>query len=180
MQFTTLPFSLLVALTLTHCACFGQQDVSNVIDTNLTIVRDVQIDSLLMKYIRVNELKGEFTGFRLQLFSGSGTTARDEANKLRADFMARNPETPAYIIYEAPNFKVRVGDCRTELEAVRLQRDMEYQFPGAFVVKDQIKFPQLEIEKEKLLEEEMEGLNDEKPQKSSNGLLKSEEIPKKK
>lgn len=184
MQFTTSYISVIALLTFAHSACLGQQDITSVIDTNLTIVRDVRLDSLVMRHIRVNEAKGEFAGYRLQLFSGSGTTARQEANSLRANFMAKNPETPAYIVYEAPNFKVRIGDFRTELEAIKLQRDLEYQFPGAFVVKDNIKFPQLEIEKEKDLEEEESELEieleDSENQKSSNGLLKSEEMPKKK
>jgi hypothetical protein len=113
------------------------------------------------------------------LFSSSGTTARQEANTLRAEFLAKNPEVPAYVVYQAPNFKVRVGDYRTELEAIWLQRELEYFFPGAFVVKDIIKFPVLEIEKEKEEDlDEMEILEDD--QKSSNGLERSEEIPKKK
>ena len=56
-----------------------------------------------------------------------------------------------------PNFKVRVGDFRTELEAIRLQRDLEYQYPGGFIVRDDIKFPKLDIEHEKEMEEELDG-----------------------
>lgn len=137
-------------------SAFAQQHIYDVMDSTLIIERDPRLDTLVMRHIRVNQMKDGFPGYRLQLFSGSGTQARQEANQLRAEFMARNPEVPAYLVYEAPNFKVRVGDYRTELEAIKLQRNLEYRWPGAFVVKDNIKFPKLAIEREKELEEELE------------------------
>lgn len=157
---------------------FGQTDINAVIDSNLAIKRDARLDSLIMKHIRVNELKNGFDGYRLQLYSGSGTTARQEANTLRAEFLNRYPDIPAYVVYQAPNFKVRVGDYRTELEAIWLQRELAYKFPGGFVVKDLVKFPPLEIEKEVDEFDEFELL--EENQKSSNGLERSDETPKKK
>ena len=112
-----------------------------------------------MRHIRVNKLKDGFDGYRVQLFSGSGTEARQEANNLRAEFIGLNPDIPAYLIYQAPNFKVRVGDFRTELEAIRVQREISYQYPGGFVARDIIKYPKLSIEKEKS-EEELEILEE--------------------
>ena len=159
---------------------FAQQTIESVIDTSLKVRRDVRLDTLVMRHIRVNEMKDGFDGYRLQLYSGSGTSARQEANTLRAEFLTRYPDIPVYVVYQAPNFKVRIGDFRTELEAIWMQRELEYKFPGGFVVKDLIKFPQLDIEKEKDEKEfeEMELM--EENQKSSNGLDKSEDIPKKK
>lgn len=124
----------------------------NIIDSTVVLHRDARLDSLVLRHRRVNAMKDGFPGYRLQLYSGSGTAARQEANQLRADFMARNPDVPAYLTYQAPNFKVRVGDFRTELEAIKLQRELEYQWPGAFVVRDLIKFPKLAIEQEQVLE----------------------------
>ena len=128
---------------------FAQQSFNDVVDSTLSIERDVRLDSLIMRHIRVNKLKDGFDGYRVQLFSGSGTEARQQANDLRAEFMGLNPNVPAYLIYQAPNFKVRVGDFRTELEAIRLQRELAYQYPGGFVTRDLVKFPKLSIEKEK-------------------------------
>ncbi len=133
-----------------------QQTIDSVVDSSLSIERDVRLDSLVMRHIRVNEAKDGFEGYRLQLFSGSGTAARQQANDLRVEFMFQYPEVPAYLIYQSPNFKVRVGDCRTELEAVKLQRDLEYQYPGGFIVRDDIKFPKLDIEREQELEDELD------------------------
>ena len=171
---------ILISAALFIMEAEAQTNINVVIDSSLSIKRDERLDSLVMRHIRVNEMKDGFEGYRLQLYSGSGTTARQEANTMRAEFLTKYPDIPAYVVYQAPNFKVRVGDYRTELEAIWLQRELEYKFPGGFVVKDLIKFPQLDIEKEKDEEEfeEMEML--EEDQKSSNGLDRSEDIPKKK
>lgn len=134
----------------------AQQTIESVVDSSLKVKRDVRLDTLVMRHIRVNEMKDGFDGFRLQLYSGSGTTARQEANSLRAEFLSKYPDIPAYVVYQAPNFKVRVGDYRTELEAIWLQRELEYKFPGGFVVKDLVKYPILDIEKESNQEDELE------------------------
>jgi hypothetical protein len=126
----------------------GQQTYYEVVDSALVIERDERLDSLLMKHTRVNKAKDGLDGYRVQLFSGSGTESRLQANNLRAEFMANHPNTPAYLIYQVPNIKVRLGDFRTELEAVHLQRELAYQYPGGFVVRDKIKFPKLAIEME--------------------------------
>jgi hypothetical protein len=134
----------------------AQQRYNELVDSTLSIQRDARLDSLVMRHIRLNKQKDGLDGYRVQLFSGSGTTAREEANDLRAEFMGNHPDIPAYLLYQTPNFKVRVGDFRTELEAMYLQRELAYQYPGGFVVRDEIKFPQLAIEKEKESEEDLE------------------------
>lgn len=124
----------------------AQKRSSNWVDSTLLVVADPRIDSLIARHVRINEMKDGFDGWRVQIFSGSGNEARQAANNMRVDFLAMYPDVPAYLIYQAPNFKVRVGDFRTELDAIHLQRELSYQFPGGFVVKDVVKFPKLEIE----------------------------------
>ena len=131
----------------------GQQSYYDIVNSNPSIQRDVRLDSLVMRHRRINQQKNGFEGYRVQLFSGTGTEVRLQANNLRAEFMVLNPDIPAYLIYQAPNFKVRVGDFRTELEAIHMQRELSYQFPGGFVARDLIKFPRLSIEQ--LAEEDM-------------------------
>lgn len=128
--------------------CLAQRSFSQLVDSTMSIERDTRLDSLLMRHTRVSKMKDGFDGFRVQLFSGSGTEARTKANVMRAEFMALYPDIPAYLVYQAPNFKVRVGDFRTELEAIKLQRQLAYQYPGGFVSRDMVKFPKLAIEKE--------------------------------
>lgn len=124
----------------------AQKRDSKWIDSTIIVQADPRIDSLIARHVRINEMKDGFDGWRVQIFSGSGNEARQAANNMRVDFLAMYPEIPAYLIYQAPNFKVRVGDFRTELDAIHMQRQLAYQFPGGFVVKDLVKFPKLEIE----------------------------------
>lgn len=143
-------FLLLVAiLALSERQVLAQATDSTRLAVDTTIFRgeDSRLDSLVAKHVRVNMQADGFAGYRIQLFSGSGNSARQEANELRAEFLTLYPDVPAYLIYQSPNFKVRVGDLRSELEAVRLQRELSYQYPGCFVVKDLIKFPALKIDR---------------------------------
>ena len=141
---------LIVALCLgVSFSTSAQKTFDDLIDSTVVIQSDVRLDSLVMKHIRINEVRNGFDVYRVQLFSGSGTEARQIANDLRAEFLTQFPEVPAYLIYISPNFKVRVGDYRTELEATRLQRELSYLFPGGFVVREVVKFPVLEIATEK-------------------------------
>ena len=94
---------LLVLLCLSSIS-FAQQTYYEVVDSALVIERDVRLDSLIMKHVRVNKANDGLDGYRVQLFSGSGTDARLRANNLRAEFMANHPTIPAYLIYQAPNF----------------------------------------------------------------------------
>ncbi|MGB1316718.1 MAG: SPOR domain-containing protein, partial [Flavobacteriales bacterium] len=153
--------ALFGAFLMLSNSSIAQQNYNEVVDSALVIERDVRLDSLLMKHTRINKVKDGLDGYRVQLFSGSGTDARMRANNLRAEFLINHPKTPAYLIYQAPNFKVRLGDFRTELEAVRLQRELEYQYPGGFVVRDKIKLPKLAIEMESDEEVEIPELEEE-------------------
>jgi len=45
--------------------------------------------------------------------------------------------------YSAPNYRVRVGNFRTELEAEALKQELIGIFPTALVVADKIQLPEL-------------------------------------
>lgn len=111
------------------------------------------MDSLISKQVRINKAKPEMKGYRLQLFSGSGNEARQQANALRAEFLQLYPDISAHLVFQQPNFKVRIGDLRTEMEAIRLKKEIEYDFPNGFVVRDMIELPAIP-EKEEELEED--------------------------
>ena len=50
---------------------------------------------------------------------------------------------PAYLSYLAPNFRIRVGDLRDRMDAERLRQELRSEFPGCYVVQDQIEPPAL-------------------------------------
>lgn len=86
--------------------------------------------------------KQALKGFRVQVFLGS----REQAEELRRNFLAKHPEVPAYLSYLAPNFRVRVGDLRDRVAAERLREQLRSEFPGLYVVADEIQTPKLQSE----------------------------------
>lgn len=76
-------------------------------------------------------------GYRVQIHLGDRTMA-EERKRL---FLQHHPEVPAYLSWLAPNFRLRVGDLRTRLEAERLLGELREQFPGSYVVPDEIEMP---------------------------------------
>ena len=59
--------------------------------------------------------------------------------------MSAYPGIMAYVVYHEPNYKVRVGDFRTRIEAEGFMKRIMGEYPSAFVIKDKILFPKLYI-----------------------------------
>jgi hypothetical protein len=95
---------------------------------------------LVQKHISINSAKMTMPGFRVQIFSSG---QRIPANETRSNFMRNYTGIPAYMLYHQPNFKIRIGDCRTRLEALKLLTQVQKDYPNAFVVKDEVKLPEV-------------------------------------
>ncbi|WP_163718265.1 SPOR domain-containing protein [Mangrovibacterium lignilyticum] len=109
----------------------------------LDIQQDSRIDTLLNNHIEMNKRKEGTDGFRLEIFFSSGVRARQEAMKVRTEFLRIYPDLPAYMTFQSPNFKIRVGDCRTKSQALRMKERIKKNYPNAFIVPDLIQFPKL-------------------------------------
>lgn len=109
----------------------------------IEIFQDPRLDLLIQKHKILNEKINGIPGFRLQIFSESGTNSRNKALKIKEDFIEKFPGQDVYLLFQEPNYKVRVGDFRTELDALGYMRMIQPIFPGAFIVSDKINFPKL-------------------------------------
>lgn len=78
------------------------------------------------------------TGFRVQLTSESGQGSQARANDVKARFMSNFKDVDSYLVWEAPNFKIRVGDFRTKFEAAMFWKQLQAEFPNSYVVEDKI------------------------------------------
>jgi len=100
-------------------------------------------DSLARKLVDrhklVNAARKSMPGFRIQIYFGND---RLKAQELRTEFIKQFPEAPAYLIYQQPNFKVRIGDFRTRLEAAGFLKQLNALYSNAFIVPDEVKLPQ--------------------------------------
>ncbi len=107
------------------------------------IIQDERVNSLIERYVKFNETKSGFDGWRVQIYFGSGTKARVTAQQIQEKFMTDYPEYEAYIVYHEPYFKVRVGDFRTKQEAGKFKKTIETEYTSSWIVEDIIKFPAL-------------------------------------
>ena len=107
------------------------------------IIKDSRIDTLMKKLVKINESKGTIEGYRVQIHIASGSHSKKKSQDVREAFIKKYSENEVYIIYQAPNFKVRVGDFRTRLDASGLLQELKNDYPGAFIVKDEINLPGL-------------------------------------
>lgn len=99
---------------------------------------DNKVDVLLQKKLELDQQKPSIQGFRVQLYYGGNRT---EALELKSKFAQLHPDVESYLIYQQPYFRLRVGDFRSRLEAYKLMKKVEKEFPSVFIVNDEINFP---------------------------------------
>ena len=105
------------------------------------LVKDEQVLSLINNHIQYNVLKKGVDGYRVQIFFDSGNNSREKALSLRSEFMSKFPNTNAYVIWQQPNYKVRVGNCLTRIEAQKILDEVKPTYINAYIVKDVIEYP---------------------------------------
>lgn len=131
---------LFTVLQLAYFAAHAQQSKTDTI--GVTIVQDKRVNQLVNRHVDNNKAeRGLMPGFRVQIFFGA---SKKSALKVKAGFVEKLPDYEGYVIYDAPYFKVRVGDFRTHLEAQKLHKELYEEYPGAFIVKDMIPIPDWE------------------------------------
>ncbi len=90
-----------------------------------------KIDLLIEDYLE----NKKYNGYRVQLFSSAN---RLEAVKAKSKFLKNFADIKSYLVYQAPNYKVRVGDFLDRLEANQQLKVIQEIFPNAFLVKGEI------------------------------------------
>jgi hypothetical protein len=101
---------------------------------------DPRVKVLVFKHNDVLK-RGQANGFRVQIYFG---TDKAKAREMKSRFLATYAsEAHAYEIYEQPNFKVRVGDFRSRLEAYRFLKKIRADFPASFIVASKIEMPKV-------------------------------------
>lgn len=111
----------------------------------LYVYQSPEIDTLISRYILANKkLGGGMEGYRIQIYRSSNRNAREESNKIRAQFMVDFPDIPSYAEYERPGyFLVRVGDFRTKMEGTKTLYMIRRKYPNAYMVPCIINLPEL-------------------------------------
>jgi hypothetical protein len=114
---------------------------------SVVVLQSSLVDSVLQDYqdlrmkIMENPDNKLIPGYRIQIFFDSGLNSSDRANKIRDEFIQKYPDIPAYVNWKAPNYRVRVGDFRSRLDAERTMQLISIDYPSAWISKDEINFP---------------------------------------
>jgi hypothetical protein len=120
-------------------------------DTPSVVVhKDPRIDLLLKKQGEVNAAIKKANartarGYRLLVIN---TNKRDDAIAAKTKVYTNFPELKAYLVYQSPYFKLKVGNFKTREEAQQYQKTLGYYFPkGVFIMADTIEItPEKDLE----------------------------------
>lgn len=74
-------------------------------------------------------------GFRVQIFLGP---SRSDAYAAQARFRQLFNTIDTYIVYDEPNYRVKVGDFRSRSEAEKLMQSLRQQFNNVFIFTEDI------------------------------------------
>ena len=110
----------------------------------IIVIKDARFDVLTAKQAQINKRSsmmtsgGQYKGYRIQVAS---TSKRDNAQQMKTDMMNRFPEQKSYLIFQSPNFKVRVGNFLKKEEAEKFRKEINKYFPqGVYIVEDAIEY----------------------------------------
>lgn len=127
----------LVAMTSTLCLAQGYTPGGNRSRGHIQVVGDVAVTQLVKRHIELNERVRTIPGYRIQVASLSGTSSKNRAFDMKERIHTNYPGVEAYVVFDEPNFKVKVGDFRTRLEAYVFLQHIRGEFPGT-IIRDNI------------------------------------------
>ncbi len=114
-------------------------------DGRFEISQSPEIEELLGIHLDMNKRAGGIDGFRIQLYLGSNNNAKKEASDVKAKVLSLFQDENIYVMYEAPFWRVQVGDFRSKSESLELYRKLKKEFPSCYPVPvDNIKLSSLE------------------------------------
>jgi hypothetical protein len=108
------------------------------------IIQDEKVDLLVSKHVQINQNRNGIDGYRIQIFFDSGNNSKTKAQSIFEGFKAKYPDERAYLSFKSPNYKVRVGDFRTRLDAQRFLNDIIDEYPNAWIIADMINLPKVD------------------------------------
>ena len=105
--------------------------------SRFSVTGDVAVNAMVERHVEFNNRVKTIPGFRVQIASFSGANSKNSAFSLRDRFVIDYPAVQAYIVFDEPNFKVKVGDFRTRLEAYAFLQQIKEVYKG-YIIKDNI------------------------------------------
>jgi len=106
---------------------------------SVVVTRDPRVAALVQKQIEINELtsreaRRNVPGFRIQVMNSPD---RNKVYAAKVKVYEQFPDLKPYLFYQAPNYKLKVGNFKTQEEADQALQQLSRLFPsGLFVIRD--------------------------------------------
>ena len=111
--------------------------------SKITLIQHEDITKLVDKHLYEEGRKRGIAGYRIRLFSASGAQARKDGEAVMSSFLSKYENIKPYFGFDTPNWRLYVGDFRTQSEAAKQLKLLERDFPDAFIVRSRINYPPL-------------------------------------
>jgi hypothetical protein len=109
---------------------------ANNVYTQVNIVKDNRIDEKI-----IGKSQKQILGYRVQICFDSDKILVDQ---MRAKFISQYPKIDTYITFDAPNFNLKVGDFRTQIEAEKLKEKIIADYSITIIHKELINLPRVD------------------------------------
>ena len=109
--------------------------------SSVTVQKDPRVDLLVNKQIEINEIttrnsRRSAPGFRILVISSNN---RNKVIDAKAKVYREFPELKAYMMYQSPFFKLKLGNFKERSEAEEYLSDIQKIYPtGVYIVPDTI------------------------------------------
>lgn len=127
----------IIFFSLSFISAFSQGSVEIVADSMLYEVVKIRYERKKAADAKPDTLQVQ--GYRVQVyFSNDRKKAyaiRDKAVKLYPEYSEE-----VYVLYQSPNYKVRVGNYIKEADAKPLERLLAKNFENVFIVRDKVRY----------------------------------------
>ena len=114
----------------------AQRDSLTTINQTVLITEQGDAATIVEKNL-ISEPKS-VNGYRIVIFMSNTQTARRDAVAIQENFATLFPQEQSYLAYENPYFKVAVGNCASQEEAMILLGSLRKSFPKAFIMRETI------------------------------------------
>lgn len=111
--------------------------------SSVMLSQDDRVNKLIRAHTQWNESVDGISGYKVQIFFDSGNNSKKRAMDKRAEFIQQFSGAEVTLLFQSPNYMIRVGNFRTRLEAEGFLKKIAYAYPNAFIVKDLIKIKPL-------------------------------------
>jgi hypothetical protein len=131
--------NLLVVIVCWISLSAFSQDSNNT--SSIIIHKDPRVDLLVKKQSQINEVatrdaRRSVAGYRLQVIN---TSDRNAAISAKTKIYQLYPELKAYLLYQAPYFRLRVGNFTDKDDAEDYRKSLSREFPNSvFLVRDTV------------------------------------------